>query len=255
MSDLELFRYESTELRTVVIDSEPWFVATDVARILEYREAYDLTRRLDAEDKGPRSMRTPGGFQEVTIISEAGFYVAILGSKSARAKAVKRWLTHEVLPSIRKTGSYNTAPALTGPALMAAALVEAQQTLAAKDAQIALDAPKVAYHDEFVTDADLLSFRTVASTLDIAENVLRGVLIDRGWIYREQATRWSESKQCKETINRYSEYAHKKPYFRRVEEHKAPRFAGEVMHTLKITPAGAEAIARMVPRWTEGDAA
>ncbi|MFC9768371.1 phage antirepressor KilAC domain-containing protein [Rhodococcus jostii] len=123
------------------------------------------------------------------------------------------------------------------------------------EARVAALMPKAAYVDGFVTDADLLSFRTVASTLDIQECELRRLLIERGWIYCESATRWSDTKRCKEDINRYSEYSHKKLYFRRVEEHKAPRFRGEVMHTLKITPPGALAISRMVPRWQVGESA
>ena len=114
-------------------------------------------------------------------------------------------------------------------------------------------APKAEYVDRFVTDSDLLSFRTVASTLEVPESELRRMLIEHGWIYVESATRWSESKQEKESINRYSEYSHKKPYFRRIEEHKAPRFRGEVMHTLKISPAGANAIDRAVARWLSGE--
>ncbi|MCQ4150250.1 phage antirepressor KilAC domain-containing protein [Rhodococcus qingshengii] len=113
--------------------------------------------------------------------------------------------------------------------------------------------PKAEYVDTFVTDADLLSFRTVASTLEIPESDLRKILMEHGWIYVETATRWSESKQKKESINRYSEYSHKKQYFRRIEEHKAPRFRGEIMHTLKITPAGANAIDRAVARWISGE--
>lgn len=109
--------------------------------------------------------------------------------------------------------------------------------------------PKAEYVDAFVTDSDLLSFRTVASTLNLPESELREILIERGWIYKETASRWSDSRQCKESTNRYSEYSHKKSYFRRIEEHKAPRFSGEVMHTLKITPPGAQAIAKAVARW------
>ncbi|MDV6267028.1 phage antirepressor KilAC domain-containing protein [Rhodococcus globerulus] len=114
--------------------------------------------------------------------------------------------------------------------------------------------PKAEYVDAFVTDSDLLSFRTVASTLKIAESELRRILIDHDWIYVEVATRWSETRQRKESVNRYSEYSRKKLHFRRIEEHKAPRFRGEVMHTLKITPPGAQAISKAVTRWLAEEA-
>ncbi|MHA4848522.1 phage antirepressor [Rhodococcus sp. MSC1_016] len=145
---VELFRYETASLRTVVIDGEPWFVATDVARILEYSATSAMTRRLDDEDKGVRDLHTPGGAQKLIVISEAGFYAAILGSQSIKARVIKRWLTHEVLPTIRKTGTYSTVPTLTGPELMATALLEAAATLKAKDQQIAeLEAPARAWNN------------------------------------------------------------------------------------------------------------
>ena len=72
MSAVELFQYEGREVRTVTIDGEPWFVAADVARILGYRMASDMTRRLDPEDRGTHSARTTSGDQEMTVISEAG---------------------------------------------------------------------------------------------------------------------------------------------------------------------------------------
>ncbi len=81
-----------------------------------------LLRRIDEDDKGVRRLHTPGGEQELAIISEAGFYAAILGSKSSKARAVKKWLTHDVLPTIRRTGSYNSAPALTEDEIVQQAL-------------------------------------------------------------------------------------------------------------------------------------
>lgn len=120
MSALATFQFQETgaEVRIVTIDGSPWFVAADVARILGYREAKDMTRRLDGEDKGRHSVPTPGGEQEMTIISEPGLYAAILGSKIPGARAFKRWVTHEVLPEIRKTGGY-ISPAATDDQLAA----------------------------------------------------------------------------------------------------------------------------------------
>lgn len=106
-TDMIPFTYEGSSVRLVTDDNgEPWFVASDIAKILGYREAYDMTRRLDADEKGPRSVRTPGGTQEMTTINEAGLYAAILGSKVEGARQFKRWVTHEVLPSIRRHGGY-----------------------------------------------------------------------------------------------------------------------------------------------------
>lgn len=158
--------------------------------------------------------------------------------------------------AIRTREAETAQPKLTDADLMALALQASQRQLDQRDARIAAQAkqlteqaPKVTYVDTYVTDADLLSFSTVASSCSITEKALRELLIERDWIYSQQDSRWSEGKQKKVTRNRYSEKADKKRYFRRVEVHEAPRFRGsEVMHTLKITPAGAEAIARLVGR-------
>lgn len=109
--------------------------------------------------------------------------------------------------------------------------------------------PAIRKIDQYVTDTDLLSFSTVASTNGVTEKALRELLLKKDWIYAQTDSRWSESKGCKVTRNRYSEKADKKRLFRRVETHEAPRFRGsEVMHTLKVTPAGAEAIARLIAK-------
>ncbi|MCE5290825.1 MAG: phage regulatory protein/antirepressor Ant [Nocardiaceae bacterium] len=148
------------------------------------------------------------------------------------------------------------ATPMTANELMAAGFAEAMKQLEQRDARIYqleakanVDAPKVTYVDTYVTDADLLSFSTVASSNNVGEKWLRELLIAKGWIYVQSDSRWSEKEQKKVVRNRYSEKADKKRYFRRVEVHEAPRFRGsEVMHTLKVTPQGAEAIARLIAK-------
>jgi len=105
------FDFEGRPVR-VVTDSqgEPWFVAADVlATIGLDRKALE---RLDEDEKGVSSIHTPGGGQEMTTVNEPGLYTLVLGSRKAEAKRFKRWVTHEVLPSIRKTGSYAVPGAL-----------------------------------------------------------------------------------------------------------------------------------------------
>lgn len=109
--NIQPFDFQGHEVRVLVDDGEPRWVASDVAKVLGYREAFNLTRRLDEDEKGPRLVRTPGGEQEVTTITESGLYSAILGSKVPAAREFKRWVTHEVLPSIRKRGGYLTPQA------------------------------------------------------------------------------------------------------------------------------------------------
>ncbi|WP_417287138.1 antA/AntB antirepressor family protein [Corynebacterium variabile] len=142
------------------------------------------------------------------------------------------------------------AAALTEEEVVHQALQITYRKVQELEAKAAEDAPKVAYHDDFVCTEDLLRFATVASTLGITEKRLRELLAEHGWIFKEEATRRSQKTGEKKTVYRYSEYADKKRYFQRQEVHDAPRFRGEVMHTLKITPDGATAIVRAVKRWT-----
>lgn len=100
------FRFEAREIRTMLIDEQPWFVAADVAAALEYREAEKMTRWLDDDEKAPHIVGTPGGDQRMTMVNESGLYSAILRSRKAEAKRFKKWITAEVLPAIRKHGRY-----------------------------------------------------------------------------------------------------------------------------------------------------
>lgn len=101
------FRFETREVRTLLIDDQPWFVASDVAAALKYREAKDMTRNLDDDEKGRQIVPTLGGAQELNIINESGLYSAILRSRKPEAKRFKKWVTAEVLPAIRKHGHYH----------------------------------------------------------------------------------------------------------------------------------------------------
>lgn len=103
------FKFEAREVRTLLIDDQPWFVAADVAMALLYSEAKDMTRNLDDDEKGRQIVPTPGGDQEMLVINESGLYSAILRSRKAEAKRFKKWVTAEVLPAIRKHGAYTDA--------------------------------------------------------------------------------------------------------------------------------------------------
>ncbi len=108
MQQVMLFENEEFgEIRTLMIDGQPYFVGKDVAEILGYSNTRDaLSKRVDDEDKGVAKCDTLGGIQELTIINESGFYSLVLSSKLETAKKFKRWVTSEVLPSIRQTGNY-----------------------------------------------------------------------------------------------------------------------------------------------------
>ena len=110
------FNFESKEIRVVEINNEPWFVAADIASTLEYSDAEAMTRRLDADEK--QNLQIVGfGNRGASVVNESGLYAAIMGSKKPEAKTFKKWVTAEVLPSIRKTGSYSIQlPDFTDPA-------------------------------------------------------------------------------------------------------------------------------------------
>ncbi|BBY84199.1 hypothetical protein MPUL_53570 [Mycolicibacterium pulveris] len=113
-AELVPFTYGDAPIRVVMVNGEPWFAAPDVAKALGYRDAWNLVRRLD-EDEATHSVSTPGGPQNITIISESGLYVAVLGSQVPGARDFKRWVTRVVLPQIRKTGSYAAELDLSDP--------------------------------------------------------------------------------------------------------------------------------------------
>ncbi|AOP14578.1 hypothetical protein CHCC15325_1994 [Bacillus licheniformis] len=102
----KVFNYQDQQVRTVVKDNEPWFVAKDVCSVLEIKNNRDALARLDEDEKGVVLTDTLGGTQELTAVNEPGLYSLILGSRKPEAKQFKRWITHEVIPTIRKTGGY-----------------------------------------------------------------------------------------------------------------------------------------------------
>lgn len=131
-------------LRVFTDNGDTWFVAADVAKALGYRDAHNMARRLDDDERGTRSVSTPSGEQRMTVINEAGLYAAVLGSKVDGAKEFKRWVTHEVLPSIRRTGGYMAArPDETPEQIMARALLVAKETMERQSAEIGALAAEV----------------------------------------------------------------------------------------------------------------
>lgn len=137
------------QLRAIQDESgEPWFVAKDVCDALCLGRQHDSTRYLDADEKGEGLVDTPSGRQTMVVINEPGFYKLVLKSRKPEAKAFQRWVTHEVLPSIRKKGGYiAAAPDETPEQIMARAVLLAQDTIARQKAQIEELKPKALFAD------------------------------------------------------------------------------------------------------------
>lgn len=183
-----VFTFDKMDVRVIRKDGEPWFVASDVLNTLTLdRKALE---RLDADEKGVSSIHTLGGAQEQTIINESGLYSLTLTSRKPAAKRFKKWVTSEVLPSIRKTGTYTVGqpqPAFQIPATLSAALrlaAEQAEQIERQQEQLAIAAPKVEFVDRYVESSGLKGFREVAKLLKANEARLREFLTDSKVMYR-----------------------------------------------------------------------
>ena len=128
MSNLSVFTFaENAQLRSLTINSEPYFVATDLAVLLGYRTASDAVRMLDDDEYMTTAVMTKGGEQAMIVVSESGFYALCLKSRKPEAKPLRKWVTSEVLPAIRKTGRYEVP---TGDTITNAQQVAIQQAVA-----------------------------------------------------------------------------------------------------------------------------
>lgn len=114
-TSLQLFSFKGQEIRTILIDGEPWWVASDVCQVLGIARVDSALRALDDDEKGAHTVSTPGGMQKVSIINEPGLYGIVLVSRKPEAKEFKRWLKHDVIPSIRKTGGYSASQGRSHP--------------------------------------------------------------------------------------------------------------------------------------------
>ena len=112
--NLVAFTFESNNVRTIDRDGDVWFVAGDIAKILGFNHTPHMIRMLDDDERGVHKVDTLGGKQENSIISESGLYICIFNSNKPQAKAFRKWVTKEVLPTIRKHGVYATQHNLQG---------------------------------------------------------------------------------------------------------------------------------------------
>jgi prophage antirepressor-like protein len=194
MSNIQIFNYQSNEVRTVKMDGEPWFVLKDVCNILNINNASDVYNRLDDDEKGVAQIDTLGGRQKMSTVNESGLYHVILRSDKPEAAPFRKWVTSEVLPSIRKNGGYIAGQEqLTPQELMAKALMVAQKTLADREARISeltvqnnIMAPKAEYFDELVDRNMLTSFRDTAKELGVKPKTFVNWLLEKKFIYRDQ---------------------------------------------------------------------
>lgn len=201
MNEVQLFNFESHEVRSLLLNNEPWFVGKDVAEALGYSKARNaIATHIDSEDKKDAPIQgTLGGVQEMTVINESGLYSLVLSSKLPSAKKFKRWVTSEVLPALRKTGQYQVKE-LSGQELMAKALIEAQNVLAAKDKVIEEMKPKVVFADAVATSHTSILVGELAKILkqngiDMGQKRLFAWLREKGYLIKRQGTDYNMPTQ------------------------------------------------------------
>lgn len=190
----QVFNYEEKPVRIAIVDGEPWFVAKDVCNILGIGNAAQAITRLDEDEKGVISNDTLGGTQGLLHINESGLYSLVLGSKKPEAKEFKRWVTHEVIPSIRKHGAYMTAEViektLSDPDFiigLATQLKEERQQRILAEQTIEEQKPKVLFAQAVETSKDSVLIGELAKVLkqngiEIGQNRLFAWLRDNGYL-------------------------------------------------------------------------
>lgn len=200
MNELKIFENPTFgQVRIVEREGEPWFVGKDVATALGYANpSKAILDHVDDEDKAFQMLEVAdsqnGNLVKTAIINESGLYSLVLSSKLPTAKAFKRWITSEVIPSIRKTGGYLMGQEQLSPSeLMAKALMVAQKTLAERDARISaltvenqIMTPKAEYFDDLVDRNLLTSFRETAKQLEVKEKAFIAFLLEKKFIYRDK---------------------------------------------------------------------
>ena len=199
MSDLKIFNFKDLQVRTVLVENEPWFVAKDVCDVLEIVNSRDALGRVDEDEKGVVSTDTLGGVQELQAVNEYGLYSLVLGSRKPEAKEFKRWITHEVIPSIRKHGAYMTPATLEEAILnpdfgirLLTSLKEEREARKVLELQTAQQRqiihelqPKATYYDLCLQNKTLLSVTKIAKDYGMSGNALNSLLHELGVQYKQ----------------------------------------------------------------------
>ena len=208
MNELQIFKsHEFGEIRTTIQNGEPWFVAADVCKALDIENNRKATNRLDDDEKGVTLSDTLGGKQKLTIVNEAGLYSLVLGSRKPEAKAFKRWITHEVLPTIRRTGGYvNSAEAFIEHYLPNAdestrTMFRAQlKAIEELNAKIEADKPKVLFADAVSSSDTTILVGEMAKILkqngvDIGQKRFFEWLRQNGYLIKRKGSEWNMPTQ------------------------------------------------------------
>ena len=230
MNELTIFKNEQFgEMRTVTIGDEIWFVGKDVAAILGYKDTSDaMKRHVDDEDKLTRRFTDSGQNREMYIINESGLYSLVLSSKLPSAKEFKRWVTSEILPSIRKHGAYMSPETIERVITDPDFIIRLANELKTAQQKVAELQPKAAYYDAVSRADGSTSFRETAKLFGIGE---------REFIRWIESARLCYRNSCGKLIP-YAEYSRDKKWFEVKEIAYGPASHPNTMLYTKITPLG-----------------
>lgn len=201
MTNLQIFNNDRFgQVRIVPVDGELMFVAKDVCDCLEITKHRDAISRLDSDERGSVKLDTPGGKQDIAAINEYGLYNLVLSSRKPEAKEFKRWITHDVIPAIRKTGSYSMAIPQTLPEALRAYADEVESHNATKaivaqqEQQIAEFKPVKDYVDKILSSKSCLAITQIAADYGLSAQELNKILHEAG-LQRKVGDQWILYKQ------------------------------------------------------------
>ena len=185
-------------IRVIMIEGEPWMVGKDAADMLGYANgSRDINVHVDEEDKLKYQISTAGQMREQILINESGFYALVFGSKLPTARAIKRWVTSEVLPSIRKTGSYSTqldSYQIDDPIARAERWIEEQREKQAALLALEEAKPKVETYDHLISNKGYVGLREMAKMLGYPLNKMGAFVCEIGMCYKENGIYYPYAK-------------------------------------------------------------
>ena len=192
-NELQIFENNQFgQVRAIMKDGEPWFVAADVCKALEVGNPSQALTRLDDDEKFTTIISNDGaasGISSLAFVNEPGLYTLVLGSRKREAKSFKRWVTHDVVPSIRKTGAYMTPETIEKVLMNPDTIISLATQLKELQTKVEQDKPKVQYFDTLVDRNLLTNFRDTAKELHVAPKAFINFLLEKGYIYRDNKSR------------------------------------------------------------------
>ena len=244
----KVFNYEGQQVRTVIINGEPWFVGIDVCNVLGLMDARKSLNLLDEDERNTIPVTdTLGRKQNTLVVNEPGLYSLILRSRRPEAKVFKRWITHEVIPSIRKTGSYEMPGNVKDYLAMseedrAIAFFNKQKEVKVLDAENQILKPKAGKYDEFLNSDGVFDWDAISSILNIGRNTMLFELRERGYLQKRKGNNWNLA------LRRYEEAGW---FVTKAVSYWKDKFGEEYpKYKTFVTPTGLDNLINLFKKWS-----